>query len=257
MKRCSRWDWIAVCAACAFVSGCGPGVFSTPAPPTELHVAAAANLSGIFDELATAEWNKNHIRLIPSFGSTAQLTQQIEAGAPFDLFLAADSEHPVALASAGLADQPQEYARGRIVIWAPKRPDIRSLDDFRRADVRVIAIANPALAPYGRASTESLRSRGLWDSVESKVVYGQNIAAALAFANTGNADVALTAYALVAAKHPEAPLVPAELHQPIIQSLCFLRRTSSPASTRTVIAFLLGPEARALLQKSGYEVPKP
>jgi molybdate transport system substrate-binding protein len=235
--------------------GCGPGVFSVPPPPTELHVAAAANLQTIFATLAEAELKATGIRLIASFGSTAQLTHQIEAGAPFDLFLAADNEHPVSLASAGLADSPQEYARGRVVIWAPKHPEIKLLEDLARPDVKVVAIANPDLAPYGHASVEALNAAGLWEKVKPKVVYAQNISAALTFADTGNADAALTAFSLVAAKHPNASLVPANLHRPIVQSLCILKRTSQAAAAHKAAAFILGPTARVIFQTSGYSVP--
>ncbi len=234
---------------------CGPGVFSVPAPKPELHVAAAANLATVFAELAAAEQKSTGVRLIPSLGSTAQLTKQIEAGAPLDLFLAADSEHPAALAGAGLADAPQEYARGRVVIWAPKRPDIRKLEDLERDDVKVVGIANPDLAPYGRASVDALKASHLWERVQPKVVYGQNISAVKSFADTGNADVALTAFSLVAAKNPNAPLVPADLHQPISQSLCLLKRTSQAAAVRKAIDFILGPEGRRIFGKNGYTAP--
>ena len=237
------------------LGGCGPGVFSTPPPPVELHVAAAANLSTIFGQLADAELKSTGVHLIPSFGSTAQLTQQIEAGAPWDLFLAADSEHPAALAGASLADTPREYARGRVVIWAPKRMDIHALKDLARADVKVVAIANPDLAPYGHASVEALTASHLWDQVKPKAVFAQNISAALSFADTGNADVALTAFSLVAAKSPHAPLIPADLHKPIVQSLCILNRTSQPDAARKAVAFILGPAARELFKKNGYSVP--
>ena len=238
-----------------FLAGCGPGVFSTPAPGQELHVAAAANLAAIFDTLAAAEQKATGIRLIPSFGSTAQLTKQIESGAPFDILMAADNEHPLELASASLADAPQPYAVGRVVIWAPKHPEIRALEDLVRPEVRVVAIANPDLAPYGHASVAALNAAGLWARVQPKVVYAQNISAALSFVSSGNADVALTAFSLVAARAPNAPLVPANLHAPILQSLCVLKRTSQGPVARKAVAFLLGPEAQALLKKNGYAAP--
>jgi molybdate transport system substrate-binding protein len=238
-----------------FLTACGPGVFSVPAPQPELHVAAAANLSSIFGELAAEEQKVTGVRLIPSFGATALLTQQIEAGAPFDLFLAADSEHPAALAAAGLADSPREYVRGRVVIWAPKRPDIQKLEDLARDDVKVIGIANPDLAPYGKASVEALRASHLWDRVQPKVVYAQNISAAQSYADTGNADVALTAFSLVAAKHPNAPLVPANLHQPIVQSMCLLKRTSQGPAVGKTMDFLLSAGGRRIFERNGYTTP--
>lgn len=238
-------------------TGCGPGVFSVPPPPTELHVAAAANLSNILPDLIKAETTRTGIRLIPSFASTAQLTKQIEAGAPFDLFLAADSDHPLTLLKEGLAGSPREYARGRVVIWAPKRPDIHSLADLVRPDVKFVAVANPDLAPYGRASVEALHAAGVWNQVKPKIVYAQNISAALSYADSGNADVALTAYSLVAAKAPNALLVPANLYQPIVQSLCTLDRTAHAAAAQKAADFFLSPEARAIFRKNGYTSPEP
>lgn len=245
----------AALALVLFSCGCGKSVFEVPPPGAELHVAAAANLSTIFDTLATAEYRKTGVHLVPSFGSTATLTTQIENGAPFDVFLAADTEHPISLTAKGLAESPQEYARGKLVIWAPKRPDIQQLTDLSRPDVKTIAVANPDLAPYGHAAMEALTNSNLLQQVRPKIVFGQNISAALNYADSGNADVALTAYSLVAAKHPGAPLVPDNLYSPIIQSLCILSRTSQHRAAQRCVDFLLGPEAGAIFKKNGYESP--
>jgi molybdate transport system substrate-binding protein len=235
--------------------GCGKSVFEVPAPGPELHVAAAANLATIFGSLATAEYQKTGVHLVPSFGSTATLTTQIESGAPFDIFLAADTEHPQSLTAKGLAESPREYARGKLVIWAPKRPDIGVLADLLRPDVKTVAVANPDLAPYGHAAIEALTNASLLQQVRPKIVFGQNISAALSYANSGNADVALTAYSLVAAQHPGAPLVPDNLYSPIVQSLCILSRTSQRRAADQCVEFLLGPEAGAIFMKNGYGVP--
>ena len=235
--------------------GCGKSVFEVPPPGPELHVAAAANLATIFDSLAAAEYKATAVHLVPSFGSTATLTTQIESGAPFDIFLAADTEHPQSLTAKGLAEPPQEYARGKLVIWAPKRPDIRTLADLLRPDVKIVAVANPDLAPYGHAAMEALTKAGISEKVRPKIVFGQNISATLSYANSGNADVALTAYSLVAAQHADAPLVPDDLYTPIVQSLCILSRTSQRKAAGKCVDFLLGPEAGAIFMKNGYTVP--
>jgi molybdate transport system substrate-binding protein len=235
--------------------GCGKSVFEVPPPGPELHVAAAANLATIFDSLAAAEYDKTGVHLVPSFGSTATLTTQIESGAPFDIFLAADTPHPQSLTAKGLAESPQEYAQGKLVIWAPKRPDIRTLADLLHPDVKTVAVANPDLAPYGHAAMEALTNAGLLQQVKPKIVFGQNISATLSYADSGNADVALTAYSLVAAKHPNAPLVPDNLYTPIVQSLCILSRTSQRTAAGKCVEFFLGREAGAIFTKNGYAVP--
>jgi molybdate transport system substrate-binding protein len=249
MKRTSLLCLTLVCC------GCGKSVFEVPPPGAELHVAAAANLSTIFDTLAAAEYKRTHVHLVPSFGSTATLTIQIENGAPFDVFLAADTEHPVSLAGKGLADSAREYARGKLVIWAPHRADIHQLSDLTRADVKAVAVANPDLAPYGHAAMEALTNANLLATVRPKIVFGQNISATLSYADSGNADVALTAYSLVAAKHADAPLVPDTLYTPIVQSLCILSRTSQRRAAERSVDFFLGPEAGAIFTKNGYTVP--
>jgi molybdate transport system substrate-binding protein len=224
-------------------------------PPTELHVAAAANLSTLFSQIEAAYGKKSKARLIPSFGSTAQLTKQIQSGAPFDIFLAADLEHPTQLTSEGLAKQPRPYAKGRLVLWAPHHPQIRSLQDLAAPSVRTIAIANPDLAPYGKASIEALERAGLWPKVKPRVVYAQNISAAMTYADSGNAEVALTAFSLVASKAPDAPLVPEDSYAPITQAFCVLNRSSQTKAAEAFATFLLGPEGRALFTQNGYSAP--
>jgi molybdate transport system substrate-binding protein len=142
-----------------------------------------------------------------------------------------------------------------LVIWAPKRPDIRALADLTHADVKTIAVANPDLAPYGHAAIEALTNAGLLQQLRPKIVFGQNISATLSYADSGNADVALTAYSLVATKHPDAPLVPDHLYTPIIQSLCVLSRTSQRKAAGRCVDFLLSPEAGSIFTKNGYSVP--
>jgi len=237
------------------LASCGPGVFSAPAPPTEIRVAAAANLANIFDQLDSEAEKEIGVKLIPSFASTAQLTTQIESGAPFDLFLAADTDHPGRLAASGLADTPRRYALGRLVIWAPHRPDLQSLADLQKPDVKTVAVANPDLAPYGLAAVEALRTLGLFERLKPKLVFAQNISAAFTYAETGNADVAITAFSLIASKHPHAPLVPANLHRPIAQALCVLRRTSQPQAAKKCADFFAGPDAAAIFVRNGYQTP--
>src|SRR2546423_12924177 len=117
----------------------------------ELHVAAAANLIAVLDELGRTYEAHGGMHLAPSFGSTAQLTQQIENGAPFDIFLAADAEHIDELIGKGFAARESRaiYARGSLVLWTPQRPDIETLKDLVRPQVTKIALAKPELAPYG------------------------------------------------------------------------------------------------------------
>jgi molybdate transport system substrate-binding protein len=243
-----------------------------PAAPAseevEIHVAAAANLTQVLPELAAVFERESHIHpgshihVIPSYGATAQLTQQAESGAPWDVFLSADTEHVDELVKKGLADAANSavYSRGKLVVWAPKRPDLRSLDQLANPGVRFIVVAKPELAPYGEAAVETLKSAGLWDKTSAKIVCAPSIAIAKQFADTGNGDAAFTALALVV--NPANPgaagnyfPIPENLHKPIDQAMCVMKSSQHAKSAQAFFAFMKGASARAVLERYGYTQP--
>jgi molybdate transport system substrate-binding protein len=223
----------------------------------ELHVAAAANLSTVLPDLSAAFERQTKIHIVPSLGATAQLTQQIENGAPFDVFLSADVEHLDQLIRDGfvVSNSRAVYARGQLVVWAPRHADLHSLNDLAKSDVRAIAVAKPELAPYGAAAIETLKNSGLWDKVEKKIVYAPSIAIAKQFADTGNAEAAFTALALTAGQPGNAFPVEEKLHQPIDQALGIVKDSKEQKDARAFTAFLAGPEAREILKRFGYTHP--
>jgi molybdate transport system substrate-binding protein len=183
-------------AFCFWLTSCGPTGQSTGSKK-ELVVAAAANLTGVFEEIGRAFTFETGIRVIYSFGSTTQLAQQIEGGAPFDVFAAADAEHVDQLVTRGkiVPGSQAVYARGRLALWVPdSQLFIHSLRDLLQPVVRYVAVANPDFAPYGRATVEALQKEGLWGSLESKIIRTENVNAAKQLAATGNAETAFTAY---------------------------------------------------------------
>src|SRR5580658_710023 len=138
---------------------------------SRINVAAAANLTGVAQELGSRFEAETKIHPVFSFGSTAQLTQQIENGAPFDLFLAADAEHVQELDRKGLLSPGSRaaYAEGVLALWAPSAATpVNRIEDLVSPQVRVIAVAKPELAPYGAASMEALRAAGILDKVQAK-----------------------------------------------------------------------------------------
>lgn len=232
------------------------------AQQTEIHVAAAANLNQVLPELASVFEREAHIRVIPSYGATAQLTQQAESGAPWDVFLSADTEHVDELVKNGLAAAGGSavYARGKLVVWAPKRPDLHTLDQLAKADVRYIVVAKPELAPYGAAAVETLRSAGLWEKVNARIVYAPSIATAKQFADTGNGDAAFTALALVVNPADKGAqgnyfLIPENLHKPIDQAMCVMKSSQQASGAQKFFRFMQGAEARAILDRFGYTQP--
>jgi molybdate transport system substrate-binding protein len=223
----------------------------------EIHVAAAANLSNVLPELSAAFEKKTGVHVVPSMGATAQLTQQIENGAPFDVFLSADVEHIDQLASKQLITQNTRaiYARGELVMWAPRTPAIRTMNDLTKPEVHSIAVAKPELAPYGAAAIEALKASKLWDKVEKKVVYAPSIAVAKQFADTGNAEAAFTALALTVNEHGNSYPVDGKLHKPIDQALGIVKSSTQQKDARAFTDFLKSADARAIFKRFGYGQP--
>jgi molybdate transport system substrate-binding protein len=223
----------------------------------ELHVAAAANLAQVLPDLSTTFERETSVHIVPSFGATAQLTQQIENGAPFDVFLSADVEHVDQLIKNGfvLSNSRAIYARGQLVVWAPRRADLHALNDLVKSDVRAIGVAKPELAPYGAAAIEALKNAGLWDKLEAKVVYAPSIAIAKQFADTGNTEVSFTALALMVGQSGNSFPVDGKLHKPIDQALGIVRDSKEQKNARAFTVFLAGTEAHEILKRFGYIQP--
>lgn len=231
-------------------------------PPT---VAAAANLNFALTEIAQRFAKDRGLRVELVFGASGTLTRQIQDGAPFELFLAADEEFPNQLANAGLTrDAGVVYAVGRLVIFAPKGSPLtvdERLEGLARlaktGGVTRFAIANPEVAPYGKAAEAVLRKRGLWDSLRPHVVLGDTIAQAAQFATTGNAVGGLIAYSLVLAPgfadRGTYAVIPDADYPPLRQRMVLLKRASQ--TTTQFYSYLQGEAARAIFRKHGYAVP--
>jgi molybdate transport system substrate-binding protein len=200
------------------------------------------------------------------FGASGTLTRQSRDGAPFEMFLAADEEFPNQLAAAGLTrDAGAVYAVGRLAIFAPNGSSL-TVDDrlaglarlVKAGDVDRFAIANPDVAPYGKAAEEVLRKRGLWDAIRPRLVLGDTIVQAAQFATTGNAVGGLLAYSLVLGPgftdRGTYAVIPAADHSPLRQRMVLLKG-AGPVATE-FYAYVQGEAARATLRKHGYEVPQ-
>ena len=239
--------------AVLFLCACGG-----PREGRTLTVAAAANLNPVFDEIARAFTARAGIKVVTSYASTAQLAQQVESGAPFDIFAAADTEHIDALVRSGklLADTRVIYARGKLVLWVP-RPDavpVETLRDLLKSEVRFVAVASPTAAPYGKAAVQVLRTEQLWPQLEKKIAYATNINLAREYAASGNADVAFTAYSLVLnAGGRVIPVDPAK-HDPLDQALGVVAASAHQTLARQFAVFVTKGEGAEALRRYGYEV---
>jgi molybdate transport system substrate-binding protein len=222
----------------------------------EILVAAASNLTDAFEKMGKEFTSRTGIRVRLSFGATSDLTRQIENGAPFDVFAAADVEHIERLNNKGLLlpETNHVYARGRLVLWIPRGSTLKltRLEDIQFRTVERIAIAKPDLAPYGRATIEALRALNLWSQIEAKVVYGQNVSQTKQYAATGNAEVAFIPLALVKINEGQTIEVDERLHQPIDQAIAALKDSHHPEAAQRFVSFILSTEGQSLLERYGY-----
>lgn len=243
-------------AACAG-PGSDPQGSASAAEP--LIVFAASDLQFALAELATAFAAEGNVKPTVSFGSTGTFSQQIENGAPADLFFAADESYLARLDAQGLVlgGTRQPYAAGRLVlIERAGLPPVTALSDLTRSDVRRFAIANPDHAPYGRAARETLISAGLWEGLSPKLVMGENISQAFQFVQTGNADAGIVALSLaLGVPGTRYTLVDTSLHQPLVQAAAVIAGTTQPTVAREFLAFVNGPTGRSIMTKYGFALP--
>jgi molybdate transport system substrate-binding protein len=249
----------------AFLLSLALPLAAAPAAARAPAIAAAADLKFALAELADRFKAATGREVRVAFGSSGNFTQQIENGAPFELFLSADEGYVERLAAKGLTrDAGVLYAIGRVVLFVPAGSSLKpdpTLADVRAAigDGRLkrFAIANPEHAPYGRAARETLQAAGLWDAIRPALVLGENVAQATQFAAGGNAQGGIVALALT--KTPEvarlgtAVLLPASMHQPLRQRMVLLRN-AGPAAAE-FFAWLQTKPAREVFVRHGFALP--
>ena len=235
---------------------------SAAAHAEKITIAAAADLKFAMDEIVVAFKKSNasdEVDVI--YGSSGKFHTQIQQAAPYDLFFSADIGFPRELAKAGLAgSEVRPYAVGRIVLWSASM-DATKMTLASLADPKIarIAIANPKHAPYGKRAEEALRASGLWEKLEPKLVYGENIAHTAQFVRTGNAQVGIIALAL--AINPELAgkggywLIPDKLHEPLEQGFVITKKAEGSALARRFADYMGSAPARAVMTRYGFVLP--
>lgn len=224
-----------------------------------LNVAAAANLRLALEELRPALEQACGARITATYGASGQFANQIAAGAPFDLFLSADARYTDDLAARGLVAPGgmARYARGRIALAVrpglPLPNDVGAVNDPQYAK---IAIANPELAPYGRAAEEALKAAGIYDAIKGRLVLAENVRQSVDYVDGGNADAGIVALALVVDHPPERyrPIEPT-LHGPIDQTGAVIAGRGGERTARCVLQALLEEPAQGVLRSYGYDPP--
>jgi molybdate transport system substrate-binding protein len=228
--------------------------------PEPLVVSAASNLILAFEELGTLYQQKTGTPVIFNFAASGQLAQQIDQGAPVDLFVAANVGFVEKLAAKGrvLPDSVQIYARGRLTIWtrADSALQIEAVGDLLKPEVRRLAIANPEHAPYGMTARQVLQTAGVWEAIQSKLVFGENVRQTLQFAETGDVDVALVPLSLSITSNGNWTIVPEDLHSPIDQALGVVTDSPRQVQARDFAALVTGSQGQAILHKYGFAPPE-
>jgi len=243
------------------VAAAGAAAFAQSGPS----IAAASDLKFALDEIAARFRQQTGKAVRLTYGSSGNFYRQIQQGAPFELFLSADEDYVSRLVQEGLTvDAGIRYATGRIVLFVPKGSTVKAdpafadlraaLDDGR---LRRLAIANPEHAPYGRAARQTLEHEGLWKSLSTRLVLGENVSQAAQFALSGSAQAGIFALSLALspdfADKGDYVLIPEGRHEPLRQRAVLLRRSGETA--RAFYRFLREPSAREVFARYGYALP--
>ena len=237
-------------------------MLSLPAHAERFTIAAASDLRYALDEIIThyrAQHPGDEIEVI--YGSSGKISTQIMNGAPYDLFFSADIAFPERLQAAGLtASAPAVYAIGRIVIWSTTLDASKlSLQDLAGDTIRRIAIAQPAHAPYGLRAKEAMQAAGVWDRVQAKLVFGENISHTAQMVESGAAEVCIIALSL--AKFPALArhghhLIDDALHEPLTQGYVVTRRGGDKPAVTNFVRFMETPAAHAVMTRYGFLLPR-
>ncbi len=212
----------------------------------DLLLAAASDLAPALPALSQELLQNQKLTLRASIGSSGQLTRQIEQGAPFDLFLSADESFVQQLVRAGRGDAAtvQIYALGRLALWS-KSGSIRTLQDLAKPEVKQVAIANPAHAPYGRLAKEALERAGLWAQVQPKLVLAESVRQTMQYAATGNVDATLTSWTLV---HDKSGIL---LPDSIRQAGVVINGSKNAPAAAAFLTFLKSSRGQEILGRHG------
>lgn len=223
------------------------GLLSSCYAQDSLLVAAASDLA----PLQTLWQEQFPGKVTFTFGASGMLARQIENGAPFDLFLSADEFQlePLIKKNRVNPDSRQIYAIGRLAMWS-KSGQFQNLADLARA--QHISLANPLHAPYGRAAKEALEKAGLWEKLQDKLLLAENVRQAYQYAESGNADVCLTAYSLVHAQG--GVLVRDEFHRPLRQIGVVVNKSKQRKQAAAFLDFLISPAGRAIFATHGFNL---
>ena len=225
-----------------------------------LNIATSANMQFAMREIVSEFENENDINIQLIVSSSGKLTSQIEQGAPFDIFVAANTKYPTYLDSLGLTTlHPKVYAHGKLGLWTLKEFS-PALALLTTDTIQKIAIANPKTAPYGKASIDVLKHYHIYEQVKHKLVYGESISQVNQFITTGSVDIGFTAYSVVSNTKMKTigkwTSINLNNHRQILQAAVVLKGSTNPEEAKAFYNFLFSEIAREILNKYGYLTPE-
>jgi len=231
-----------------------------PAQTTGVLIAAAADLKFAMDSVVAVFSRQNpNITVKVVYGSSGNFFQQIDNSAPFDLFFSADIDYPRQLQQKNKTiSDVKLYGTGQLVLWSKTLdPNQEKMNSLLSSNIKKIAIANPAHAPYGKRAEESLRYYQLYDKIKDKLVIGENIAQTAQYAQSGAADIGIIALSLALSPAMQQSggkywLIPASSHQPLQQGYVLLPHAKGNADAEKFAAFFSSPSTTTVLQKFGF-----
>lgn len=219
-----------------------------------IRVAAASDLARAFDEVGKAFEKKTSIKTTFDFGSSGLLAKQIEQGAPFFLYAAANKNFVEQVVKSGKCDGATAalYSRGRLVLWG-KGGAPANITDLADPKYKRIGLANPDHAPYGKAAIEAMQKAGVYDQVKDRLVLAENVQAAMTYAREGSVDIAFVALSLAIANDTKNyTAVELDLHQPLEQTLVVCGQGKEADAARELAKFITGDEGRAIMTQYGF-----
>ena len=235
-----------------------------PGSAQEITVAAASDLHFALDEISAQFQKENGGQVKVTYGSSGNFFQQVQNGAPFDIFFSANADYPKKLENAGLivAGTYYEYARGSIVLLVSSTSKLDLSPGLRvlvGPAVKKISIADPSHAPYGQAAVAALKSQGIYDKVSSKIVTGESISQAASFVLSGAADIGIVAKSLViipaSQQRARFAEIPQDEYPPIRQACVILKSSRQQKLAREFQSYVAG-KAASVLKKYGFELPQ-
>ncbi|WP_348658360.1 molybdate ABC transporter substrate-binding protein [Heyndrickxia faecalis] len=244
-------------AGCS-AQGSASGSAKKQSKQTEISVAAASDLTKSFQQINKQFEKKTGIKVKLVFAASGELEQQIENGAPYDVFAAANADYVNQLADKNMLVPGTKtvYAYGKIGIAAKQSShlSIHSLKDLTRPEVKKIAIANPETAPYGLAAKQALQKAGIWDKVKPKLVYAKNIADTLTYVKSGNTEAGIVSLSLAQGEKLDVANISSSLYNPLKQMAAVVKSSKKQAAAKKFVQYLASKEAQNTMKKYGYAV---